>query len=60
VANVCVGAIGVTPTVVEWAVYREGEDWKVSAPVAQVVVSGNYPAEELDEQLAQWGMDRRS
>lgn len=43
---------------IEWAVYREGEDWKIGAPAADVVLSGDHPAKELDEQLAQWGMDR--
>ena len=42
---------------IEWAVYREGENWKIGAPVAHVVLSGDRPAEELDEQ-ARWGMDR--
>jgi hypothetical protein len=41
-----------------WDVYKHGDNWKIGAAVAHVVLSGAHPAEELDAQLARWGMKR--
>ena len=43
---------------IEWVVSKDGDDWTIGAPVAHVVLSGDHPAEELDAQLAEWGMKR--
>ena len=43
---------------IEWTVIREGDHWCIGAPVAHVILPGDHPAHELDEQLAEWGMKR--
>jgi hypothetical protein len=42
----------------EWIVTKVGDDWTIGAPVAHVVLSGDHPSDELDDQLEEWGMHR--
>ena len=42
----------------EWTVFKDGDDWKIGAPVAHVVLSGDHPADALDAQVEEWGMTR--
>ncbi len=38
--------------------FKDGDDWKIGAPVAHVVLSGDHPSDALDAQLEEWGMTR--
>lgn len=42
---------------IEWSVYKAGDDWHIGADVAHVVFAGES-ADDLDQQLAEWGMKR--